>query len=263
MNDCERAAERLVDHLDGALEREERGWMDAHLASCAECGAAAASYRAIRAAYREVEPAQVRAELAASLVARAREEAHRSAKAAPGATRSPRFAGRVAIAAGVLALVGLAFFAQRGGGAADVAALLGAGDALRAAGDTGGAIAAYEDALRHAEGETEAPVRHRLASALAAAGMHEQALEQYALVAERYPHYPRRVDVLLGKGAAEQALGRLTEAIRTYGSCAAQYPESAQLVARRMHELPGEAGLSALGYLDEQLEGQLEALGYQ
>jgi len=251
MSDCERAAERLVDHLDGALERDERAWMDAHLASCEDCGAAAASYRAMRAAYREVEPAEVRAELAASVVACAREEAHRSATAVPGATRSPRFARRVAIAAGVLALVGLAFFAQRGRDAADVAALLRAGDALRAAGDTGGAIGAYEDALRHAEGETLATARHRLGDALAATGLHEDALEQYALVAEEHPNYARRVDVLMSKGAAEQALGHVDEARRTYATCAAEFPESAATAARRIRAVADEQVLQALGYLGE------------
>jgi predicted anti-sigma-YlaC factor YlaD len=43
-----RARAALSDRLDGVLEPSDSGWLDDHLASCAECRAAAADYESQR-----------------------------------------------------------------------------------------------------------------------------------------------------------------------------------------------------------------------
>jgi anti-sigma factor RsiW len=49
-----RARADLSDRMDGVLDPSEAGWLDEHLAGCAECRAAAAEYEAERVALRSL-----------------------------------------------------------------------------------------------------------------------------------------------------------------------------------------------------------------
>lgn len=247
MTDCTRAVDWLVDHLAGELAPDQRAWMQAHLTTCSECGAAFAAYRGILDAYGTIAQEDVDPSLAALILDDARR--------APRRVLPVLMAGLAAVAASALLVVGgLRLLSPADPD--DAAALALQGDLCSEAQDFEGAIELYREALRLSPADEDAlSIRHRLGDALFEAQRFEEALLVYELVVERGSDYGHRADLLLRKGATEEALGKLTAAMGTYRRYAVEFPEDQELARRRLaalsrDDLPPEVlqELSALGY---------------
>jgi tetratricopeptide (TPR) repeat protein len=248
MSDCTRVEGAIVDYLEECLPGEERAPLEAHLAGCARCRDTVRSYRLIRESYRAAPELEVASELAARILAAARAE-----------RGAPRRIGRRVLLAAALAvavLVPLALYLARDeepARADRIAELVQRGDELRGR-DPDGARSAYQEALALADQGPRAPsILQRLAELCVERNEHELALSYLTGLCERYPTCPERQAALLLRAETLAALHRDEEALQAYAQVAAEFPQAASEVGRRVQALQSDAfeSLRGLGYAGE------------
>ena len=266
MSDCNRTEELLVDALDSALTPAEREAFDGHVAGCRACRERVDSYRAILAGYRAVPDVEVDPAITERILA----EAATSGGSAPGdsvpsvvSSGAPRNRLRLLtlVSAAAAAVLLSVWIAHRGGGgvvnvAPDPAAeLVREGDGYRESGDLERARAAYRRARGLAGNEANAArVLHRLGEVSLALKQYRRASEQLGDLAERYPDYAERRQVLLLRAEALAGLGEVGQAIQAYRLLAQEFPGDRAEVERRV------LGLERAD--SEALREQLRGLGY-
>jgi len=222
----------------------------------------ARDFRAIRAAYRGLPEADVPEAVAERVRAAARGElaGQRDPARRIVGRRAPRRRAVLALAAAVVAALGLWFLLEDGGIAERtpderIADQVRLGEAHRERGEPARAAAAFEEALRLAgDGPRAAELLLRLAELHLEGEQPARALERLDRLAAAHPEHGEGSDALLLRGEALEALGELEPALEAYRRVARDFPASGAEAERRVRDLEA---LRAAQFPDE-----LRALGY-